>query len=129
MQEAANVVEIGVDANVNDLKVGAMKRCEYINGRPLLQKIQNHLAGYFAWVGAYTLCGNAMVRCENIDTFPDGLGEPFPTDGDKLRRDIFKASQTTERLRESVEMSPGLASPVFADRLNPVHNPSDETCV
>ena len=107
VKQARNSIKLRIYPHVDHMQINAVQTREHVDGSPARKEIEHHLVRDRARIRADTLGGDAVVCSKNVCRFPNWGAERLPTDGDDLRRQIFKPAQAAERLGERIEVSPG----------------------
>ena len=111
VKQARDSSKLRIYPHVDHVQIDAVQTREHVDGSPARKEIEHHLVRDRARIRADALGGDAVVCCKNVYRFPNWDPECLPTDGDDLRRQIFKPAQTAERLGERIEASPGTSAP------------------
>src|ERR1700735_1371128 len=103
VQQPVDAVEVGIDTNIHYVDIDSMELREHIDCCSVRKKVEHHLPGYLARIGADTFSGNSMVRGKDVDCLSHRLSKCLPTDRHHLRRKIFKCAEAAQRLGQLIQ--------------------------
>jgi hypothetical protein len=101
--------QVRIHPNVNHVHFDLVEPGEHIDGCTSGKEVEHHLLRYLRRISAYPFGSNAVIGGEDVDRLVYRAGDVSLTDGEPLRRQIFQTAQTSQRLGERVEASPGLS--------------------